>query len=350
MGGDCPSILQGSVSDACHQAVRAKDTVCAAHAPPASEDIQAARREPEHSQQPCSSVSCRASMRPLCGWRGHKRAALRLVLAAVGISCCTRTAATGMHLGGHIFRVMSEAGSANGATFVGAPPRTLLLRQSRGVAHNASLGTSTAAFVPVPCRQAAAPGFFLSSICPRHQRRSHSHAEEARRQTPTLQPRMLPLKMSQGSSTPEGSEVVVSKGPDAARDAFTTTLSSRPRSDLWGNWTEHQVKVATLLWIEKIVIGMKLCPFAVEAMNGLRVYVSDAMNRDMALDNVDVEIKWIVGLDKSRPACTLMVYPPALFELGGGVSRATLHCVLWMMQQAKTPTVLGKTVKDLTAL
>jgi len=103
----------------------------------------------------------------------------------------------------------------------------------------------------------------------------------------------------------------------------TVTVSSEPRSELWGNWTEHEVKVATLLWIEKFVIGMKLCPFAVEAMNGLRVYVADATNRDMALDKVDVEIKWIVGLDKATPACTLMVYPPALFEKGAGDAEKT---------------------------
>lgn len=49
-------------------------------------------------------------------------------------------------------------------------------------------------------------------------------------------------------------------------------------------------------------------------MSGLRIYVADAENREMALDKIDVEIKWIVGLDKSNPACTLLVYPPALFE------------------------------------
>jgi hypothetical protein len=103
----------------------------------------------------------------------------------------------------------------------------------------------------------------------------------------------------------------------------TVSMSSEARSPLWGNWTEHQVKIATLLWIEKFVIGLKLCPFAVEAMNGLRVHVADATNRDMALDQVDVEIKWIVGLDKALPACTLMVYPPALFEKGPGDGQKT---------------------------
>ena len=120
---------------------------------------------------------------------------------------------------------------------------------------------------------------------------------------PIRVPRMLPLQMSVGSE--EGA-------------VSTMTVSSEPRSELLGIWTEHQVKVATLLWIEKFVIGMKLCPFAVQAMNCIRVYVADATNRDMALDRVDVEIKWIVGLDKASPACTLMVYPPALFEVGGG--------------------------------
>ena len=112
-------------------------------------------------------------------------------------------------------------------------------------------------------------------------------------------------------------------GSSEGAPVSTVTMSSEPRSELWGNWTEHEVKVATLLWIEKFVIGLKLCPFAVEAMNGLRVYVADATNRDMALDKVDVEIKWIVGLDKASPACTLMVYPPALFEKGAGDAKKT---------------------------
>jgi len=82
--------------------------------------------------------------------------------------------------------------------------------------------------------------------------------------------------------------------------------------------------MATLMWIEKFVISMKLCPFAVEAMNGLRIYVADAENREMALDKIDVEIKWIVGLDKNSPACTLLVYPPALFEKIDASDEATV--------------------------
>lgn len=85
------------------------------------------------------------------------------------------------------------------------------------------------------------------------------------------------------------------------------------KSVLWGNWTETSVKDATLLWIEQVVIGMKLCPFAMEAMGGLRVAVSEAEDFNMALDKFDVELKWLVGLDKEY-ACTMIVYPPALFD------------------------------------
>eukprot|EP00960_Hanusia_phi_P012007 349329-Hanusia_phi.AAC.2 len=88
-------------------------------------------------------------------------------------------------------------------------------------------------------------------------------------------------------------------------------------SELWEEWTEKQVKAATLLWVEQFVIGLKLCPFAAEAMKGLRVSVSSALDRDMALDKFDLELRWIVGLDKSSPACTLIVYPPTLFEPQG---------------------------------
>jgi len=91
-------------------------------------------------------------------------------------------------------------------------------------------------------------------------------------------------------------------------------------SELWGEWTEKQVKAATLLWVEQFVIGLKLCPFAAEAVKGLRVSVSSALDRDMALDKFDLELRWIVGLDKSSPACTLIVYPPNLFEHNGKTS------------------------------
>lgn len=156
---------------------------------------------------------------------------------------------------------------------------------------------------------------------PRHSR-SLPGASAAGRRTPLMpaqQHRELPFKTTVGSATPDASED--GRRQDSVMDPNSPAsmqVTSEPRSTLWGNWTEQEVKVATLLWIEKFVIGMKLCPFAVEAMNGLRVSVSDSKNRDMALDKVDIEIKWIVGLDKGSPACTLMVYPPALFEMGAG--------------------------------
>ena len=132
-----------------------------------------------------------------------------------------------------------------------------------------------------------------------------------------------PRSLPPACRAPRKSLLHMVRGGGEGAPISTVSTSCEARSPLWGNWTEHQVKIATLLWIEKFVIGLKLCPFAVEAMNGLRVHVADATNRDMALDQVDVEIKGIVGLDKALPACTLMVYPPALFEKGQGDASKT---------------------------
>jgi hypothetical protein len=39
-----------------------------------------------------------------------------------------------------------------------------------------------------------------------------------------------------------------------------------PKSELWEDWSEERAKSAMLLWIQKMVIGMNLCPFAFDAM------------------------------------------------------------------------------------
>jgi hypothetical protein len=57
---------------------------------------------------------------------------------------------------------------------------------------------------------------------------------------------------------------------------------------------------------------------------GLRVSVSAATNREGALDDFDRELKWLVGKDSVAPVCTLIVYPPALFQQAPGAETAPL--------------------------
>ena len=192
--------------------------------------------------------------------------------------------------------------------------------------------TGLHSMVPAPFRRAFVPPLGPSSHV--QSRRAAATHEPRLRLTTTQRLAALPLRMGPDSAMPDEADqagdgemmqnadklLAGRRSSESTVEAVgSVSMGSQPRSDLWGNWTEHEVKVATLLWIEKFVIGMKLCPFAVDAMNGLRLSVSDSRNRDTALDKIDVELKWIVGLDKASPACTLMVYPPALFERGGSL-------------------------------
>ena len=239
------------------------------------------------------------------GWRRHttdwklQRDAVRLVLLVIGISSCCASA-TGLQNGG---RQMGKP-AGPGATSNGRRPPSIGDGFARMLLQKGWYGTDATAFVPLVRFPPVESSLTPRPLC--------------RRRAATVlpgRPVALPLRMRAENVTPEPSENESSVRQSAEVESVgTVSMGSRPRSELWGQWTEHEVKVATLLWIEKFVIGMKLCPFAMEAMNGLRIHVAGARNRETALDKVDVELKWIVGLDKGSPACTLMVYPPALFE------------------------------------
>jgi len=87
----------------------------------------------------------------------------------------------------------------------------------------------------------------------------------------------------------------------------------QPVSPLWGDWTDIEVKAATVIWVNRMVIGLDLCPFALASMPGLRVVVSDAVTKEEALDFLALEMGYLVQQPKNKPATTLVVFPLALF-------------------------------------
>ena len=114
---------------------------------------------------------------------------------------------------------------------------------------------------------------------------------------------------------------------------------SKPLSALWNDWTEEQVLVlaphvppfarlpytqfristpqvrrSMWLWVNKLVVGLDLCPFALENLTGLRVVVSPATDRDGSLDLITDEMKLISTAPMDMPATTVVVFPQALFD------------------------------------
>ena len=86
-----------------------------------------------------------------------------------------------------------------------------------------------------------------------------------------------------------------------------------PASPLWGDWTDIEVKAATVIWVNRMVIGLDLCPFALASMPGLRVVVSKATTKTEALDELAMEMDYLVQQPKNKPATTLVVFPLMLF-------------------------------------
>jgi hypothetical protein len=61
--------------------------------------------------------------------------------------------------------------------------------------------------------------------------------------------------------------------------------------------TDEQVLADTRHWIEKVVIGLNLCPFArsVYVKNQVRIVVSRARHLDAFLDELDRELDLLVN-------------------------------------------------------
>ena len=50
---------------------------------------------------------------------------------------------------------------------------------------------------------------------------------------------------------------------------MSVSTDPAPLAD-WEDWSERQIRAVTMLWISKFVIGLDLCPFAKDAMPGVR--------------------------------------------------------------------------------
>ena len=72
-----------------------------------------------------------------------------------------------------------------------------------------------------------------------------------------------------------------------------------------------QVKAQTLGWLEQVVIGLNLCPFAksVYVNSQVRVVVSTAKHLDAFLDELDVELLLLRDTPVQEIETTLLVHP-----------------------------------------
>ena len=79
--------------------------------------------------------------------------------------------------------------------------------------------------------------------------------------------------------------------------------------------TDELVLEETCQWLEKVVIGLNLCPFAkaVYVKNQVRLVVSHARHADDLLEELDRELDLLVATPAEEIDTTLLIHP-TLFE------------------------------------
>jgi len=77
---------------------------------------------------------------------------------------------------------------------------------------------------------------------------------------------------------------------------------------------EKRVVEATILWLEKVVIGLNLCPFAkaIHVKNQIRYVVSHASQGAVLLDELKRELQLLVATDPEQIESTLLIHPRVL--------------------------------------
>lgn len=77
---------------------------------------------------------------------------------------------------------------------------------------------------------------------------------------------------------------------------------------------EDDVIAATRDWLEKVVIGLNLCPFAkaVYVKNQVRIVVSTAKHLDGLLEDLDRELDFLADADPAAVDTTLLIHPTLL--------------------------------------
>lgn len=78
----------------------------------------------------------------------------------------------------------------------------------------------------------------------------------------------------------------------------------------------RQVAADTRLWVEKAVIGLNLCPFAkaVQIKGQVRYAVSDAIDEEGVLTDLEDELTRISQADPQTVDTTLLILPEALHD------------------------------------
>jgi hypothetical protein len=77
--------------------------------------------------------------------------------------------------------------------------------------------------------------------------------------------------------------------------------------------------VETRAWVERVVIGLKLCPFApAPALKGLiRYATSEAETREALLEDLATELQHLVASPPEEVETTLLVHPQVLQDFHG---------------------------------
>ena len=76
-------------------------------------------------------------------------------------------------------------------------------------------------------------------------------------------------------------------------------------------FSTDQVRELTWRWVEHMVVGLELCPFAQPAIarQGVRVHVSEAVHLDAFLDDLDAELERLKATPSAELETTLLVHP-----------------------------------------
>jgi hypothetical protein len=92
-------------------------------------------------------------------------------------------------------------------------------------------------------------------------------------------------------------------------------VSDSARTDASQASREDAVVAATRRWIERVVIGHNLCPFARApyVQDRLRIQVSGARDGDALADDLRAELAWMRDADATQHETSLLVHP---FVLG----------------------------------
>ena len=80
------------------------------------------------------------------------------------------------------------------------------------------------------------------------------------------------------------------------------------------NHSEDFVIAATTSWLNRVVIGLNLCPFAkaVHAKKQIRFFVSAAIQRDKLLCDLKRELSLLASADPEQIESTLLIHPEVL--------------------------------------